>query len=153
MVHKVRVPKDWLCRGETVEVELPRNLHCAECRGGGCDRCDRSGAITLRGKKEPPQSVTLTLPHDPGEDDRGVMVRVPECGGFAPEDGGPRGQLLLRIIAADTSDDGVKLSQQSLAPRAPEPLNIDPALVRRSLLLGALLIVVFLLMLHLAGWL
>jgi hypothetical protein len=60
---------------------------------------------------------------------------------------------LLRIIAGDASDDSVTLSQQSLAPGAPEASSIDPRLVRRSLVLSALLIAVFLLMLYLSGWL
>jgi hypothetical protein len=152
-VHKVRVLKDWLCQGATVDVELPRNLHCAQCRGGGCDRCERSGAITLRSKQEPAEVVTLTLPYDQGEDDRGVIVRVPEFGGFATEQDGPRGLLLLRIIGAEASDESVRLSSESLEPAVADVIAIDPALVKRSAALAAALIMLFLLMLYLSGWL
>ena len=45
--HRIRVPKDWLEQGAIIELELPRHLTCRACEGGGCDICERSGAVTL----------------------------------------------------------------------------------------------------------
>ena len=53
--HRIRVPRAWLDAGLAVEFELPRNLCCAACKGGGCDVCQRSGAISLRGGQELPR--------------------------------------------------------------------------------------------------
>lgn len=59
---QVAVPAEWLSEGRTIEVELPRNLMCARCRGAGCDTCNQAGAITLRGKAELPEVVQVALP-------------------------------------------------------------------------------------------
>jgi hypothetical protein len=90
------VPRVWLERGETVEFELPRHLTCAACDGGGCDVCQRSGAVTLRGRHELGESVEVSLPR--GARDEAFLIRIPERGGLPPEGSTlPRGHLLLRI--------------------------------------------------------
>lgn len=61
-VLDIVVPEEWIAQGQTIEIELPRHLHCAACQGAGCDSCGQSGAVTLRGRTEPPEVVTLTLP-------------------------------------------------------------------------------------------
>ena len=109
VVHRIRVPKAWLESGDVVEFELPRNLSCAACSGGGCDVCERSGAITLRGRQELPEILSVTLPIRKAEgDERSVVIRIPEQGGLPP-DGQPlpRGILLLRIELAEAADPGV----------------------------------------------
>ena len=134
--------RDWLTVGEVVELELPRNLACAGCGGGGCDTCGRSGAITLRRRNEPAEVVEVTLPARPDDelpDSRGLTLRIPEQGGL-PEAGSdlPRGLLLLTVVPSSESDRSVKLlrgmpskrppasiverdDMASLAPRAPGP--------------------------------
>jgi hypothetical protein len=108
---RVNVPAEWLNRGRTIEVELPRNLVCARCQGGGCSTCNQSGAITLRGKTELSEVVQVALPlqksteiseagptacgdsaqpnltSERGPDSqprsaRPVLIRIPECGGL-----------------------------------------------------------------------
>ncbi|MEI9953308.1 MAG: hypothetical protein WDO74_31125 [Pseudomonadota bacterium] len=112
VLHRIRVPGAWLESGEVVEFELPRNLTCAACDGGGCDACERAGAITLRGRHELPEILSVTLPMRKPEADseaRGVLIRIPEQGGLPPESGEtlPRGLLLLRVERAEVADPGV----------------------------------------------
>src|SRR5215813_3571804 len=93
--HRIRVPHAWLKRGAVVELELPRHLVCAACDGGGCDTCERSGAVTLRERGEPADLVEVTLP---GEHTDTFVIRLPERGGLPPHGSGlPRGNLLLKV--------------------------------------------------------
>jgi hypothetical protein len=131
VLHRVRVLRDWLKSGDAIELELPRNLTCAACHGGGCDSCDRSGAITLRGRHEPPEIVQLTLPGLGDGDsetgaDRPLTLRIPEQGGL-PVEGSklPRGLLLLTVVPADTADQGVARAGAAL-PAPVEPAAIEP---------------------------
>jgi hypothetical protein len=95
-IHRVRVPKSWLGEGATVELELPRHLSCAACEGGGCDVCQRSGALTLRGRNEPSDLLQVSLPR--GEREDVFVIRIPGRGGLPPEGSElPRGLLLLRV--------------------------------------------------------
>ncbi|MGC4064211.1 MAG: hypothetical protein QM784_06120 [Polyangiaceae bacterium] len=59
---RVAVPWQWLSEGRTIEVELPRNLVCANCAGGGCSVCGNSGAISVRGRGELPEIIQVYLP-------------------------------------------------------------------------------------------
>ncbi len=136
MVHRIAVKRSWLERGELIELTLPRNLTCAACSGGGCDRCGRSGAISLRGRQEPPKVLTVPLPKRSAAEiaqEPVIVLRVPEQGG-APDPGSalPRGVLLLRISAASKSDAGIQRVKggagfSSRAPdRAPEHVIVAP---------------------------
>jgi len=123
VVHRIAVKRSWLERGEVIEFTLPRNLACAACAGGGCDRCARSGAITLRGRRELAEVLTVPLPKrlpDELEREPVVVLRVPDQGGF-PEPGIelPRGLLLLSIAAASKSDAGVNRVRGGLASLPP----------------------------------
>ena len=101
----VVVPCDWLRDARTIEVDLPRHLSCAACSGAGCDTCDQSGAITVRGKSELAEVLRVTLPkQDLGTDDvpvspRSLILKVPGYGGLpnGSADALARGRLLLRI--------------------------------------------------------
>lgn len=129
VVHRIGVKRSWFERGDVIEFTLPRNLSCAACAGGGCDRCARSGAITLRGRREPAELLTVPLPKrapDELEREPVVVLRVPDQGGF-PEPGLelPRGLLLLSIAAAPKSDAGVSRKRGGL-------LSLPPAR-RRSI--------------------
>ncbi|MGC4093375.1 MAG: hypothetical protein QM756_36875 [Polyangiaceae bacterium] len=117
----MNVKRSWLERGDTVELLLPRNLTCAACKGGGCDRCDRSGAITLRQRGVEAVPLKVPLPQRSAEDMRrepAMVLRIPEQGG-EPGRGSdlPRGLLLLQIVAADQSDPGVNKQQTTVARR------------------------------------
>jgi hypothetical protein len=118
VVHRIRVPRAWLEAGEVVEFELPRNLVCAACDGGGCDICERAGAIALRGRNELPELLSVTLPARKTEnasDARGVVIRIPEQGGLPSEGLAlPRGLLLLRVEVADAADPGLSLVRPSV---------------------------------------
>ena len=159
VVHRIRVPSSWLSRGATIEFEVPRNLTCAECSGGGCDACERSGAVTLRGRDEPGEIVQVTLPQPTmAVDDRAqdLVLRIPGRGGLAGADlDVPRGMMMLRVSPAEDADDKVWLSGPSLVPGADlEALKrASPEVVKRSLLVAALLILLFVILLKLSGWL
>jgi hypothetical protein len=124
VLHRVKVRREWLVAGELVELELPRNLACAACGGGGCDTCGRSGAITLRRRDEPADIVEVTLPRrgeDELPDSRGITLRIPEQGGLAePGSELPRGVLLLTVVPSPEADPRIKLLRgvPSKRPRA-----------------------------------
>jgi hypothetical protein len=130
VTHRVRVPRPWLERGEPIELELPRNLACAACGGGGCDTCGRSGAVTMRGRNEPPEIVQVTLPEWSGQDrepSSSLTLRIPEQGGL-PAEGSrlPRGLLLLTVVPDEQPDSGVRRATASLAP-PPEKVEVPVA--------------------------
>src|SRR5256885_1157700 len=56
----VGVPAEFIRDGATLQIELPRNLACAACEGGGCDACGRAGAVSLRGRADPAETVEVT---------------------------------------------------------------------------------------------
>jgi hypothetical protein len=126
----VSVPESWFVDGATIEVELPRNLTCAACDGGGCDRCERSGAVTLRGRKEPAEMVEVTIPRPlateevPSSKARVVILRIPERGGLpGASEELPRGNLLLSVRSGADASRGVKrLAQPSIPPPPPVEL-------------------------------
>ena len=124
MVHSIRVSPAWLERGEAVEVTLPRNLCCAHCAGGGCDRCARSGAVSLWGRDEPAAVLEVTLPRRNAEElerEPAIVLRIPDVGGFSePESGHPRGLLLLKVTASAEPDASVvRVKRSILAPERP----------------------------------
>ena len=117
--HRIRVLAEWLETGRIIDVELPRNLACAACDGGGCDACDRSGAITLRGRDDPPEVVEVRVPAmaaDGSGAQRAIVLRIPFAGGLprAEEAFLPRGILLLTLIAANEADAGVSAAMESV---------------------------------------
>jgi hypothetical protein len=149
--HRVRVPRTWLERGAVVELELPRNLVCAVCDGGGCDACERSGAVTLRGRGEPADLLQVTLP---GAHAEPFVIRLPERGGLPPLGSGlPRGHLLLRVEPSAQADANVSLAASVPALGAiRRALSERPVLVRRAgvvlwvLAIGVILLSVWLLL-------
>lgn len=133
VVHRIRVPRAWLEAGEVIEFEVPRNLTCASCDGGGCDACERAGAITLRGRGELAELLTVSLPQRKGDaDERGIVIRIPEQGGLPPEQGValPRGLLLLRVELAELADPGVS---RVVPPASSVPASRVATSIRASL--------------------
>lgn len=158
--HKVRVLRRWLERGETIEVELPRNLECASCDGGGCDACHGAGAISLRGRKDPAERVELTLPvvDRQANSAQTVALRIPERGGPGAEPHSRRGLLILTVIGADEPDPSVRKIRPSLLPpsvpaaslvaggegrRAPSPSLSWPVVIAVAVTVWVLLALVF----------
>ncbi|HZO16709.1 MAG TPA: hypothetical protein VFB62_25710 [Polyangiaceae bacterium] len=76
----VNVPAQWFEEGASIELTVPKRLTCARCDGGGCDSCDRSGA--------------LRAPAD--EDQRRVIVNLP-----------PQSSANLRIRIVDPFEGGI----------------------------------------------
>lgn len=104
----LRLPASWLEEGACIRFELPRNLNCAACQGGGCDRCGRAGAVSTRGRREPPEEVELTLPKSEGELlQNGLTIRVPERGGLPRGGAELRGYLLLKVKPSEAPDAGL----------------------------------------------
>jgi hypothetical protein len=143
------VRPDWLHVGATIEVTLPRNLECASCHGGGCDACGGSGALTLRAPKDPAETIQVTLPEGPPSSvtvGRGLVLRIPDSGGWAePDSALPRGLLLLSVVPDNEPDERVRfcavgeaLAAQSAAtaifPR-PARIRITPAVILAVLVL------------------
>jgi len=125
----VSVPEDWIVSGATLQIALPRNLTCATCHGGGCDRCERSGAVSLRERRAEPETVEVTLPRDAARASlaaaasaavRSVVVRIPERGGMpeaTPEL--PRGHLLVSIRPGPEPSRGVSRLKTPSVPAPP----------------------------------
>lgn len=163
-LYRVHVPGEWLGEGATLELELPRNLTCASCDGGGCDACDRSGAITLRERKAPAEIVRVTLPRPvetgapPSSNKRGLVVRIPERGGSPPgESLLPRGNLLLAVLEGDEPGPGVRRVESELpelVPAAPEQPVAPRRPVPRAVMIGVIALIawiLFLIWLRLTG--
>jgi hypothetical protein len=141
----VSVPEEWIAGGATLQIALPRNLTCATCHGGGCDRCERSGAVSLRSRRAEVETVEVTLPKgaavaaDPAPEAaavpataRSVVVRIPERGGL-PEttrEELPRGNLLVSIRPGPEPSRGVtrlKTPSVPAPPSVPEILDgVEP---------------------------
>src|SRR5262245_13030580 len=132
------LPEDWISAGATVEIELPRNLRCASCSGGGCDTCDRSGAVSLRGRKEPAELFELTLP----KGHTYLLMRIPDRGGL-PKEGSdlPRGNLLLSVNPGELPQKGItRLPGPSIPPpRIPDVLQSGPPPTHRTVTLVRLI--------------
>ena len=157
--HRIRVPDAWLAEGATVEFELPRNLTCAACEGGGCDACDRAGAISVRERSELGEIVRVVLPctdddgplsshsEPPSSGKRGLIVRIPDQGGLPPSGSDlPRGHLMLLVqVGEPVTATRVEIP---VAP-APQPAAFEPAIVAAARKRPVALVVVAVLVL---GW-
>lgn len=78
---RVVIPEGWAREGAAIEVVLPAKVECGVCRGGGCDRCGRSGAHRLpAGEAE--RTLELSLPPLTGD---AILLRVPRPFGATAE--------------------------------------------------------------------
>jgi hypothetical protein len=156
VVHSIRVDRAWLERGDAVEVTLPRNLCCAQCAGGGCDRCARSGAVSLWGRDEAPAVLEVTLPRRKAQElerEPAITLRIPDAGGFPePESGLPRGFLLLKITAGAEPDPSVVRAKRSiLSPERPASIrSLVPA--PNLLVVGAAALLLLMLVVIVMMW-
>jgi len=116
-VLDIVVDPRWLREARTIEVDLPRHLSCAACKGAGCDICAQSGALTVRERFEPAEVVRLTLPTREIESEASadsqrtsLLLRVQGRGGLPQAGSGvtERGRLLLRINCAGSVSECVR---------------------------------------------
>lgn len=121
--HEIVVPGGWLTEGAWVEIPLPRLLSCALCDGGGCDRCDRSGAVTTRPRKTPTEVVEVQLPSGGP-----AILRLPRRGGLpAPEEEAlGRGVLLLAVRVGAEPSEGLRRLPDRAPPRPSRPSYPGP---------------------------
>lgn len=139
----ISVPKGWM--GRDVLVLPPRRLSCAHCKGGGCDSCGRAGAITLCEKDEQPNPIRVTLPRTNG---REVCIRLPEHGGAPMSEGEVCGHLYLRVRTAEEPSPCVELLREGRTGLDEQRI----ALMKRSLIMASVLLLTFLALLRLSGW-
>jgi hypothetical protein len=124
---KITIPAGWADGASLVEVTLPRALECARCDGGGCDGCERSGA--LRGPAgDADRVVRVRLPKGLGE---GVAMRLAEPFGKAS----PIAQLWLEVRPGDPAT----RTARRLPGGARERRRILPRMVLAMTLLVAIL--------------
>ncbi len=127
---RIEVPPAWCDDSALVEVTLPRTLVCARCDGGGCDGCNRSGA--LRGPKDDAKRrVRVRLPQNLGD---GVAMRLADPFGRA----GAIAQLWIEVRPADEPSPTVR----RLSPQKRERRRILPRMVAGLGLVVALLVAV-----------
>lgn len=134
MVHRITVPSGWLGCGATLCVKLPRTLACALCEGGGCDACERAGAVSLRLPSAEPVEVRVVLPDQnasTGAPPRVVVLRIPNQGGPPAENEDlPHGHLLLRVQPGAAADPSVTLVTDPTSEEDSIPAAVErPALL------------------------
>ncbi len=142
------VPERFYRAGTVLRVRLPERLVCAECQGGGCDRCGRKGAIRLREEHEAAEWLDVTLPQSLNANK--IQIRIPHQGGEpldAQSDELPRGHLHLTLTKSDQESDVVLLGK-------PAPISDAERrrLAKKSLLVVGSLILLFIFLLRLSGW-
>jgi hypothetical protein len=143
----VTVLPEWLEDGARLVVQLPRRLVCAACEGGGCDACNRSGALTLPDSSdESALSVSLPRTTPPAHT---VLLRIPGRGMPSSISGEPAGHLLLRVVPGGTPSPSVTLDR---GEGGRELAHLDRSLITRSTVMAIVLIALFLGMLRLSGW-
>ena len=135
----VDVPASWLLDGADLTISAPLRLACARCDGGGCDGCERSGA--LRAPEDPAMRVLharLPAMRDAGA---AVALRIPAP--FGEEH--PIAQLLVEVRVAVAPSDLVRrvevarpLAIAGAAPPAPSLLMVAAALVALALALASI---------------
>ncbi len=111
----------------------------------------------MRGREEPPELLSVTLPRK-GNPDAPVWIRIPERGGFGPEDPNlDRGFLLLRVAPDEAPSSGVERVEPRMeveeAASPPPPAPVDQrALIQRSVIMAVGLCLIFVLLLVFSGW-
>ena len=110
---RVEVPAAWLAEGADLAVTTPARLACARCDGGGCDACERSGALRAPADASARLVRTSVSPSPSGQT---IAVRILHP--FGPEHGIE--QLLLELRAAGTPSACVARIAP-LVPIAPGP--------------------------------
>ena len=152
LAFSTQVPSDWFRPGTVLRIALPERLSCAECQGGGCDRCDRKGAIRLREADEEQEIVRITLPQTLNESN--IQIRLPHAGGYPlseQDEALPRGHLIVSLRSAEMEVDPEN-SLVSLGKPAPLSEEERRTLARKSIVVIGSLVILFVFLLRLSGW-
>jgi hypothetical protein len=138
----------WLESGARLLVRRPRKLVCAACEGGGCDACERSGALVLPSAEDADEEILeVSLPQvDPA---RPVVLRIPGRGMPSLNTHEPAGHLLLRVAPGAQPSTSVTLDRGEASRNL---AHLDRSLVTRSTVMAVFLIALFLGLLRLSGW-
>ena len=96
----VAVPLQWLQQGSSIEVTIPRLVSCEACGGGGCDACDRRGALVTRERHAAEETTVIHLPIESAP---GTSVRLVQQGALPANDVQARGCLLVVFDEGDPS--------------------------------------------------
>ncbi len=129
----------WLVEGGVLEFVLPTKLSCARCHGGGCDACGRAGAFGVAS-----EAIRVELG---GGSARDTQLRLPRQG-VPGADGVARGDLFLTLRSRDAAD-----ARLVFVPRRASLEAQRSELMRRSLWMAGLLVLTFVGLLKLSGWL
>ncbi len=148
VLFSTQVPLRWYRPGTVLRIAVPERLSCADCQGGGCDRCERKGALRLRAAEEETELVRVTLPQSLTASN--IQIRLPHAGALplsSQEESLPRGHLLLSLAAEDVENDVVSLGK-------PAPLSEDErrVLAKKSIIVIGSLVLLFIFLLRLSGW-
>jgi hypothetical protein len=141
----VSVDRSWF--GQAVLIALPRILNCARCEGGGCDECERGGALSLRQRGAKAEELRVILPSLP-DPEMDVCLRIPGEGGHSTDAELGRGHLCLTVRPSEESS-----AEVTLDGRATSSAMDRNQLIRSSSIMAGLLVLLFLGMLRLSGWL
>jgi len=150
--YRIDVHADWLRQGATVRIELPRKLPCPSCSGGGCDSCGRSGAVSLAPEGEAPEPLDLVLPvREPALGE--FALRIPHHGALAADGDLPPGHLLVVVRATSEARSIPGVTRVATSEERHHSNAIErQQLMKRSLIVAACLIVTFVGLLRLSGW-
>lgn len=113
VLHGIRVPPSWLLHGAEFECTLPRRLRCAHCEGGGCDACERRGAVEISGKDEELRTVVVRVGKGDGAP---VALRLLKQGAASERPSVPRGCLVLQLTPGEPSSGVREVTAGSSAP-------------------------------------
>jgi hypothetical protein len=123
----VRVPREWLARGDVIELVVPTRLACARCEGGGCDQCNRSGGVRIEGD-EAARRIRVGLPKR-GEGGAFSIRLLQPLG-----DGAMLDVLVVEILAADApSENCARVQTKEVRARSLRPVVMIGVIVLAAL--------------------
>ncbi|MFO0553875.1 MAG: hypothetical protein U0271_36165 [Polyangiaceae bacterium] len=130
---RVGVPVSWALA--TLDITLPKLLACAACDGGGCDRCQRSGALRSSG-------VVVIRVQLPAELARGVVLRVPDP--FTSSDDTPVrvDVLLVEVVPAEVPAASCRRVEVAPSALSSQPMGRKAPWLPVALAVVALLLVI-----------
>lgn len=114
----VTAPAAWLSQGGRLSVAVPRLAQCDACRGGGCERCNYSGAFSRSEGEEAPSSVVIHLPRRDAEAAT-VVVRLPHQSVYGRVEDHPPGHWFIEVQSGAGFSPGVTPELSAVDERVP----------------------------------
>jgi hypothetical protein len=134
----IKVPPNWLEEGASLEVTTPKLLSCHRCDGGGCDSCERSGALSAPRKAEL-RRIKLAIP--PRALNKGALqIRLVD-----PFDDSDIHQLFVQVRTAAEPSRGVKRIEEGALAETSELLNTQQLLLRVAIIIAVVVVLTLLL--------